>query len=289
MIPVHRLSRQILATLIANDIVNRMGPSFVKRAQADTGASILTVARAYEVARIICRARPLLKEIESLDHVISARAQMLMMFEVSRTLRHACYWLIEKYGEELDVVNTVDRLKAGMAKIYSRSSSYVSKAVQARIGNARKAWLDMGVPEKLAGKIALLLLTRAAVDIVDLAADRKRDVIESARLYSAFNDALGLQWLHNSAEDLEVSGRWQAMARNNLREDFFSLRRQIGDMLLTKRGTRDSREIARRWLAKHKREVQQFQRMIDEMKLRENIDFATLSVAAQELRNLISS
>ena len=29
--------------------------------------------------------------------------------------------------------------------------------------------------------------------------------------------------------------------------------------------------------------------MIDEMKLRENIDFATLSVAVQELRDLIAS
>ena len=289
LIPVHRLSRQILATLIANDIVNRMGPAFVKRAQADTGASILTVTRAYEVARIICNARPLLKEIEALDHVISAKAQMLMMFEVSRTLRHACYWLIEQHGENFDIVKSVERLKPGMAKIYSRSSSYVSKASQARISAAKQAYLDMGVPEKLASKISLLLLTRAAVDIVDLAADRKRDVIESARLYSAFNDALGLQWLHNSAEDLKVSGRWQARARSNLREDFFRLRRQIGDNLLTKRGTRDSREIARRWLAKHEQEVQQFTHMVDEMKLRETIDFATLSVAVQELRNLIAS
>ena len=187
------------------------------------------------------------------------------------------------------MVKTVERLNAGMAKIYSRSSSYVSKTSQARIGAAKKKWLKMGVPEKLASKISLLLLTRAAVDIVDLAADRRRDVIESARLYSAFNDALGIQWLHNSAEDLKVTGRWQAMARNNLREDFFRLRRQIGDNLLTKRGTRDSREIARRWLAKHESEVRQFRYMTDEMKLRGNIDFATLSVAAQELRNLISS
>ena len=265
-----------------------MGPSFVKRTQADTGASIITTARAYEVARIICRARPLLKEIEALDHIVSAEAQMLMMFEISRTLRHVCYWLIEEQGEDLDVIKTVDRLKAGMAKIYSRSSSYVSKASQARIGRARQKWIDTGVPEKLAGKIALLLLTRAAVDIVDLAADRKRDVIESARLYSAFNDALGLQWLHNSAEDLRVTGRWQAMARNNLREDFFRLRRQLGDKLLTRRGTRDSRAVARRWLAKHENEVAKFKLMTEEMRLRENIDFATLSVAAQELRNLIS-
>ena len=37
-IPTHRLSPQILATLISNDIVNRMGPAFVKRVQLDTGA-----------------------------------------------------------------------------------------------------------------------------------------------------------------------------------------------------------------------------------------------------------
>jgi glutamate dehydrogenase len=63
LIPGHRLSRQILATLVANDLVNRMGPAFAKRVQVDTGANIVTVARAYQVARIICRAGPILRKI----------------------------------------------------------------------------------------------------------------------------------------------------------------------------------------------------------------------------------
>ncbi len=289
LIPHHRLSRQILATLIANDIVNRMGPAFIKRAQVDTGASIITVARAYETARIICRARPMLKEIESLDHVISAKAQMHMMFEISRTLRHVCYWLIEQHGDSLDIVKSVERLRDGMARFYSRSNSYVSKAARKRIEKAEQDWLAMGVPEKLASKISLLLLTRAALDIVDLAADRKRDVIESARLYSAFNDGLAIHFLHDSVEDLHVSGRWQAMARSNLREEIYKLRRELGDKLLTNRGKSDPREVARRWLAKREGRVQKYKSMIAEMKLRGNIDFATLSVAAQELRDLIST
>ena len=76
------------------------------------------------------------KEIEALDHVISAEAQMLMMFEISRTLRHVCYWLIEQQGEKLDIVHTVGRLKDGMAKIYTRSPSYISQATRARIDEA---------------------------------------------------------------------------------------------------------------------------------------------------------
>ena len=288
LIPHHRLSRQILATLVANDIVNRMGPAFVKRTQADTGASVITVARAYETARIICRARPLLKAIEALDHQIPARAQMLMMFEISRTLRHACFWLIEQYGENLDIVKSVDRLKDGMHKVYSRSSSYVSRASNARMQQEEQRWLDMGVPQKLAHSVALLVLTRAALDIVDVAAEKRRDVIESARLYSKFNDALALHWLHNSAEDLRVSGRWQAQARSNLRDEIYRLRRELALRLISPRSKRDPREVAEAWLKKHADEVAQYQATIEEMQLRGKVDFATLSVAAQELRKLIA-
>ena len=288
LIPHHRLSREILATLIANDIVNRMGPAFVKRMQADTGASTLTVARAYEVARIICRARPLFKEIEALDHVIPAEAQMLMMFEISRRLRHTCYWLIEHYGADLDVVGIVERLGDGMHRVYTRSSSYVSRASNLRMQQERERWIGMGVPEKLAHSVALLVLTRAALDIVDVAAERKRDVIESARLYAKFNDELELHWLHNSAEDLKVSGRWQSQARGHLREEIYRLRRELALRLITMRGKSDPREVAERWLKKHADEVAKYRATLEEMKRREEIDFATLSVAAQELKRLIS-
>ena len=288
LIPDHRLSRQILATLVANDLVNRMGPSFVKRVQADTGANIVTVARAYEVARIICRAGPLLRKIESLDYEIPASAQVSMMFEVSRTLRHVCYWLIEQYGDTLDIVKAVARLKENMARVYSRSSSYISSASRARHEKAEKHYKAMGVPDSLANRMSILLLTRPALDIADLAAERKRDVIDAARLYSTLNDTLKLYWLHNQADDLEVEGRWQAMARSNLRDEFYRLRRTLAFQLLSKHTKKDPIEIVAAWLKKNAASVDRFQHIIDEMKLRDEVDFATLTVAAQEFRELIS-
>ncbi len=288
LLPGHRLSRQILATLVANDLVNRMGPAFAKRVQVDTEANIITVARAYEVARIICRAGPLLRKIESLDYQIPARAQVSMMFEVSRTLRHVCYWLIEQYGDELDIVKAVDRLKDNMARIYSRSAVYVSRAARARHERAEQRYIGMGVPEKLANRMSLLLLTRPALDMADLAAERKRDVLDAGRLYSALNDELTLYWLHNQAEDLEVDGRWQAMARSSLRDEFYSLRRQLAFKLLAPRSKQEPGKITTAWLKKKAVEVERFKQMMEEMQLRDEVDFATLTVAAQQLRNLIA-
>ena len=288
LIPGHRLSRQILATLIANALVNRMGPAFAKRVQMDTGAKVVTIARAYEVARIICRTGPLLETIESLDHEIPASAQLEMMFEVSRTLRHACYWLIEQFGDDLDIVKTVDRLKDGMARVYSRANTYLSRANRERREVAERMWIDKGVPEKLAARISLLLITRAALDICDLAARRKRDVVDVATLYAICNDKLVLQRLHNHAEDLRVSGRWQAMARSNLRDEFYRVRRDLASQLLSRRSKAKAQDVAARWLAGHEHQIAEYLSMTDEIELRGQIDFATLSVIAQELRNLIS-
>jgi glutamate dehydrogenase len=287
-IPTHRLSPQILATLIANDIVNRMGPAFVKRVQLDTGADVVTIARAYTVARQIVRAGALNRTIEELDNVIPASAQMSMLFELSRTQRHATYWIIEHYGDYVDIDGLVDRLKDGMATVYGRTGSIMSAAARDRHQKAMKNYVEMGVPDKLADKMAALLLTRAGLDICDLAAMYKRDVMESARVYSLFNDRLGIFALHAGAEDVKVKGRWQAMARSNLRDEFFQTRRDMAADILKRRSKRNVDQLVDEWLQQRSARVESFTSMLDEMKLRGIFDIATLSVAAKELRELVT-
>ncbi len=287
-IPTHRLSPQILATLISNDIVNRMGPAFVKRVQLDTGADVVTIARAYTVARQIVRAGALNRTIEELDNVIPASAQMSMLFELSRTQRHATYWLIEHYGDYVDIDGLVDRLKGGMATVYGRTGPILSVAARERHEKAMNSYIEMGVPEKLADKMAALLLTRAALDITDLAVTYKRDVMESAQVYSLFNDRLGIFALHAGAEDVKVKGRWQAMARSNLRDEFFQIRRDMAADILKKRSKKSIEQLVDEWLQQRSEQVERFVSMLDEMKLRGVFDIATLSVAARELRELVA-
>jgi glutamate dehydrogenase len=288
-IPGHRLSREILATLIANDLVNRMGPSFVKRIQVDTGANIVTIARAYTIARQLCQAGPLLKTIEGLDYELPAKVQVSLMFEISRSMRHVCYWLIERFGDDLAIEATVERLKAGMATVYTRTGGIMSTSARIRHQNAAQRHMETGVSESLANRMSALLLTRPALDMADLAATYKPDVIDLAKLYAVTNEELGLYWLHVSAEELLVNDRWQAIARSKLRDDFFRMRRDLAEQIIRKRGKRDVPAAVDKWLADRSKRVARFTNMIAEMKLRDEMDFATLTVAARELRDLIST
>jgi glutamate dehydrogenase len=289
LIPGHRLSRQILATLIANNIVNRMGPSFVKRVQVDTGADVVTIARAYVIAREVCQASEIWQTIESLDNQIPAALQQTMMFEVGRILRHACYWLIERFDSNLDIVDAVDQLRDGMATLFSRALTILSGSARERQKRAADDYVRDGVPERLARRMASLLLTRGGLDICDLANRHRKDLLATGRMYADMSDRLGIVWMNRGVEALEVEGRWQALARSNLRDDFYRIRRDFAVSLLGGRSRKTPEGMFHAWLNANSASVRKFDAILAEMQLRPDIDFATLSVAAQELRKLTDS
>jgi glutamate dehydrogenase len=136
--------------------------------------------------------------------------------------------------------------------------------------------------------MAALLLTRGGLDITDLARTFKSDVLETARLYSLLSDRLGIVWLHRSVEALAVQGRWQALARGNLRDEFYRIRRDLTSHLLQTVGKAEL-ALFEKWLATNAAGIRKFDGILEEMGRRQEVDFATLSVAAQELRKLISN
>lgn len=288
LLPGHRLSREILATLIANNIVNRMGPAYVQRMQQDTGANVLTVARAYIVARELCEASNIWQTIESLDNKIPASLQHHMMFEVSRVLRHACFWLIDRYGDDLDIVKAVEHLKPGIARVFGKVDDVVVGTGKERQEMAIQDLLERGVPDALARRMAGLLLTRGGLDIADIAALNNREVLDTAKMYANLSQRLGVVWLHRSVENLAVEGRWQAIARGNLRDEFYAVRRELAIKLLRGKSRKTAVELFEKWTEENAAGIAKFDAVLREMQLREEIDFATLSVAAQELRRLIA-
>src|SRR5208283_1369607 len=87
----HRLRREIIATAITNSLINRMGPAFPIRAQADTGADPAAVARAYTIARDVFSLRSLWEHVERLDNHVPATVQYAAFEQTTRLLRHATY------------------------------------------------------------------------------------------------------------------------------------------------------------------------------------------------------
>jgi glutamate dehydrogenase len=282
----HRLRREIIATATTNSLVNRMGATFVPRAQEETGADPAQIARAYTAAREIFDMRMLWAQIEALDTRVAAKVQYSMQFQTSRLLRHVTYWLLANRKSELHVDKAVAEFRKGVRQLEADISQVLSGSEHERFERTRKQGTEAGVPAELAGRIASLNAHNSALDIVELATSHSAGVVEAARIYFDLGTRIGLDWVQERVEQLPVEGPWQAVARTGLRDSALRIHRTLTEKILTAElaGSEQARVSA--WLETAGEDLAHWQRMLTDMRAAGASDFATLSVGIEALRKL---
>jgi glutamate dehydrogenase len=282
----HRLRREIIATATTNSLVNRMGPTFVPRAQEDTGAEPAQIARAYTAAREIFGMRDLWTQIEALDNKVPAKLQYEIAFQTSRLLRHMTYWLLAHRKRELQVDAAVAEFGAGVRELEAEIAGVLAGAGRERFEENRKRHIEAGLPHELATRVASLDAHNAALDIVELSLIHRVSVAEAGRIYFEVGTRIGVDWLRDQIERLPVEGPWQAIARSGLRDGALRIHRRLAERVLSRKdkGTAPARVTG--WVESIGEELAHWQRTLTEMRAAGASDFATLSVGVESVRKL---
>ena len=166
----HRLRREIIATQLANSMINRGGPSLVVRIADQTGASPAGIAAAFAAVRDSYDMPALNDEINALDGKVPGKVQLDLYAAVQDLLLDRLVWFLRN----ADLSRACRRRRAlsrrASPRWRRRSTALPAEATAARA--ARAAELpNAGVPDALARRIADLPALAAAPDIV-LVADR---------------------------------------------------------------------------------------------------------------------
>jgi len=114
------------------------------------------------------------------------------------------------------------------------------------------------------------------------------DVEWVGEVFCVIGDRLRLDWLYDRIVDLPRADRWDALARNALREDVEAEHRAIADAVLRGAGaTVDAEAAFDEWAGTQKAAVDRAHVLIQDITSRAVFDLATLSVALRELRTLL--
>jgi glutamate dehydrogenase len=138
----HRLRREIIATGLANAVINRTGPSAAIRLSQDTGRPVEDVARAYALTRDAFGILDINTMIDALDTKVSGDIQLSLYEAVQAFTIKRMLWFMRH----------VD-FKPGLSALVKRFKTETSGLPQSRQDNP---WLTSGVPESLATRIAIL-------------------------------------------------------------------------------------------------------------------------------------
>jgi glutamate dehydrogenase len=218
----HRLRREIIATVMANEVVNMCGPTFPDRlrgsAECDTTALII----AFEAARRVFRLDEAWDAVSGLDLKISAEAQIALYQEIAVVLRRQTFWLARRAKGGASVQGLIDRYRPVADALQTEGQGVLSRFEQGRLEDRVRRFADHGAPEDLTRSISIMRPLVAAADIGDLATETGWPVAAMARLYHQVGAAFDFDRLRAAAGSIPSADHFDRLAVRRLIEDLMN-------------------------------------------------------------------
>jgi glutamate dehydrogenase len=284
----HRLSREIIATVVANQLVDRAGTTFAFRMAEETGAPPSMLARAYAVSREVFDMRSFWAEVEALDNKVDPQAQLAMLIEGRRLVERATRWMVRANPRSIDIEKTIESFRTG-AKLLADALPDVLDGGDREAFTKRAEDLEAaGVPAQLAARAAGMPSMYAVFDIVQVGAATNRDQQTVMTVYAGLGSRVGLNWLRDRIIELPRTNRWQALARAALREDLYGVHRSLTQEVIEAAGPdADGDEAIDAWVQRNADAVDRCMAILQDINASRSYDTTTLPVALREVRNLI--
>ncbi|EPJ48137.1 MAG: NAD-glutamate dehydrogenase [Osedax symbiont Rs1] len=283
----HRLNRELVATQVANHIVNFMGINFVDRLVASTGADVGVIAKAYILVRDIFKVTETWKKIEQMDYSVDSAVQFDLMQELQHLTRRATRWFVRNRVSGLDCQREFDQFSGMIAEAEKGLDTFLLGEPLERWKQTFSKYTKLGVSEEIAASIASTRGLYSVLAIGEIGKSTKVAVDQVARAYFKISNKLQLAWFAQQLNSLNVSSHWQGLAREAFRDD---LEWQHGlilkSVLQNFKESDDIKKTVSNWMDTHQALTVRWIDVLDELRIAEKQDYAMYIVAGKELVDL---
>jgi glutamate dehydrogenase len=281
----HPLRKEIIATKLANNIVNDMGLNFMVRMNEETGANEAEIALCYSIASEIFQMRETWLSISDLDNKIPSSVQTEMLYQLRRTVRRATRWFLRHRTKAQSIEQAIEIFSPTFADLSENLTKYIVKTESDRIVSAREELTQSGVPTDIAQRIVSLSSLFSVMDLTQIAQNSNRKIDMVSHTYFKLGAQMGLHWFLDQITNQPVSNHWQALARASYREELDWQQRTLSEVVLNSFEGENSDVDGQieQWMDSQDLLLQRWKQMLTEFKTSQSHDFAKFSVALREL------
>ncbi|MFJ5860534.1 NAD-glutamate dehydrogenase [Pseudarthrobacter sp. NPDC092439] len=284
----HPLRREIIATVVANDMINLGGITFAFRVMEETSASEVAVAKAFVALREVYELDIMVAELNGLPASFPTEHWSAVHLDIRRLLDRAVRWLLGQGGASRPIAEVVDEFKPLMDPMRARLLDYLKGDDRERVAGWLEKAREWELPEDLAYRWAELFESYVLLDIAKIARARKEPVEEIAAVYYTVFNRFHVDSLLERISSLPRQDRWQALARAALRDDLYSTISDMTTAVLDATGPADPPDVRLQdWEAQNAEQLGRAKTMFDEVNSLEADDMASLSVALRLLRSIV--
>ncbi|MGV0745853.1 NAD-glutamate dehydrogenase [Mycolicibacterium sp. XJ870] len=284
----HQLRREIVTTMLVNDLVDTSGISYAYRITEDVGVGPVDAVRSYVAVNAIFGIGDVWRRIRAAGNDgVSVAVTDRMTLDLRRLVDRAGRWLLNYRPQPLAVGAEINRFGANVATLTPRMSEWLRGDDKAIVAKEAGEFASQGVPEDLAYTVATGLYQYSLLDVIDIADIVDREPVEVADTYFALMDHLSADGLLTAVSRLSRDDRWHSLARLAIRDDIYgSLRALCFDVLAVGEPEETGEEKIAEWELTNSSRVTRARRTLTEIYQDGEEDLATLSVAARQIRSM---
>ncbi|EDM64821.1 hypothetical protein PE36_11822, partial [Moritella sp. PE36] len=283
----HPLRNEIIATQLANEIINDMGLNFVGRMQDETGSPVVEIAKCFVISKHVIGMENMWDAVTGLDNTVDSATQLDMLFESRRYIRRATCWLVRYRDRNMSISATIAFYKPiydGMKENIEQVLVDVDKEKQSK---RIDSLIEKSVPADVAHEIVHQNTLFSAFDIADVCKQHQVPMSLVQPIFFSLGNKLQLHDFMHQINLQPVANHWQALARAAFREELALQQRSLTSVVLsTCSSTGKCDIIIDEWLSDHEVLVVRWLQMLTDFNMSSSHEFAKFSVALRELNLL---
>jgi glutamate dehydrogenase len=232
----HRLRREIIGTLLANDAINRGSPIFVSRLVDATGMLPSDIVKAYVMVRDGLELPVLYDAIDALDNKVSGEFQNELYAGVGHVIQTVSRWALKTGVNVGPLAETVTAMRKAVSALEGTLPNLLPDFMEEESNTWYERSVDKGVPAKLAKKLSRLPSLSLIPEIMQVAQLAGADLKKTAKAYFDVSDMFRIGRIDLAANRSVHSDHYEALAVARSLDEITAARRTITQTALEKFG-----------------------------------------------------
>ncbi len=294
----HYLKKEIIATQLANLVVNREGIPFISRIQDEFNVEISQIVKMWWIAYNLLGADKLYKQVELLEYQVSPQVLLEIMLSLSKIVEWLTQWLVNYFNDQKNVeylkqvlgdsytVSTfIDKFADSVQMLLNKVDQILPAKEYKKESEEEKKYIDHGVTANLAKIVSRREFLPHIMDIVLISAETNVNVLVVANNYYKFGRELELDWFRDFAAALPRDNKWQILARSVILLDIYGLYRALLFNAIKRYGIQADYVIL--WQTEYRNQCEELISMVEEMRSSDHIDISMVIYALRQYNAIL--
>ncbi len=283
----HALRREIIATVLANKVVNCLGLVHPFELAEEEGVQLWQVASAFVSAVKLFEIDVLWEQLDTAAIPESAR---LMLFErTASALRGQMADLLRHSGDSAHPSTVVAELSDRVKELSGAKDSLLASEARTQSAKLQASFVAAGTPDKIAAQVAHLYDIDGSIGLASLSLEADISVVPLTRAFTNLGNRLGLDWAQRTAALMDPSDVWERLLVAGLARDFQQMRLEFLRRLSRRKDAKtDPTAAVEGWAEEHTAAIRQFRAMIGRAQARSIVEPAMLAQIASQARNILA-